>query len=94
MNLYLTVMNLAALVGVAAALIRYRRDRVDHDDVGRALMVALTAILFLALGGLVRRATIADVVPAFAVDVELLIAAAWTSAAVSAWWAATHRAKR
>ena len=93
MNLYLAVVNLAAFVGAAIALIRYRRNKADRDDVGRALMVSLTAILFLALGALARRAQIADVAPALAVYVELAIAAAWTSVTVAAWWTATHRAK-
>ena len=93
MNLYLAVVNLAAFIGAALALIRYRRNKVDRDDVGRALMVSLTAILFLALGALARRAQIADVAPALAVYAELAIAAAWTAAAVAAWWTATHRAK-
>ena len=85
MNLYLAVVNLAAFVGAAIALIRYRRNRADRDDVGRALMVALTALLVIAVGGLARRAQLADV--------ELAIAAAWTSVTVAAWWTAAHRAK-
>ena len=85
MSAYLLAVNLAALVGAAIALIRYRRNRVDHDDVGRALMVALTALLFLAVGGLARRAQLPDA--------DMVIASAWTAAAVAAWWTATHRAK-
>ena len=94
MSLYLTVVNLIAGVGAAVALIRYRRSRTDHSDVGCALMVALTAILFLALAGLARRAKVAGMELAITLDVELLIAAAWTAAAVAAWWTATHPSLR
>ena len=85
MSLYLAVANLAAFAGAAIALTRYRRARDDHNDVGRALMVALTALLVLAVGGLARRAQLPDA--------EAVLAGAWTAAAVAAWWAATHRAK-
>ena len=85
MSLYLAVVNVAAFVGAVIALTRYRRNRADRDDVGRALMVALTALLVLAVGGLARRAQLPDA--------EVVIAGAWTAAAVAAWWTATHQAK-
>ena len=83
MSLYLAVVNVAALIGAAIALTRYRLVKADRDDAGRALMVTLTALLVLALGGLARRADLDDA--------DLAIAAAWTAAATAAWWAATHR---
>lgn len=85
MSLYLLVVNVAAFVGAVIALARYRRKRADRTDVGRALMVALTALLVLAVGGFARRAQLPDA--------EAVIAGAWTAATVAAWWAATHRAK-
>ena len=85
MSAYLLAVNLAAFVGAAIALVRYRLVKADLSDVGRALMVALTALLVLAVGGLARRAQLPDA--------EVVIAGAWTAAAVAAWWTATHQAK-
>ena len=82
MSAYLLAVNLAAFVGAAIALVRYRLVKADRDDTGRALMVTLTALLVLALGGLARRAELANA--------ELATAAAWTASAAAAWWAATH----
>ena len=83
MSAYLLAVNLAAFVGAAIALVRYRLVKADRDDTGRALMVALTALLVLALGGFARRVDLDDA--------DLAVAAAWTAAATAAWWAATHR---
>ena len=83
MSLYLAVVNLAAFVGAAIALIRYRRNRADHSAVGRALMVCLTSLLILAAFGLSRRAGLTPP--------EVTLAAAWTAVSVAAWWTATRR---
>ena len=85
MSAYLLAVNLAALVGAAIALVRYRLAKADRDANGRALMVTLTALLVLALGGIARRVDLDDA--------DLAVAAAWTAAATAAWWTATHRAK-